>query len=68
MKNLGQRIKELRQEKGVDQTEFAKWLGTSQTNVSRWENDKFEPDLETIVKIAQFFEVTTDYLLGVTEF
>lgn len=68
MKNLGQRIKELRQEKGVDQTELAKWLGTSQTNVSRWENDKFEPDLETIVKIAQFFEVTTDYLLGVTEF
>ena len=65
---LGERLKDIRLEKGLDQKTLAISLNTSQTNVSRWENGKFEPDLDTLIKIARFFNVSTDYILGLTDF
>lgn len=68
MNKFSKRLKEIRLEKGMDQKTLAKALNTSQTNVSRWENGKFQPDIETIIAIAKFFNVTTDYLLGLTDY
>lgn len=61
---LGKTIKELRKEKNLTQTELAQILCTTQDSISLWELGKSFPDILTLVKIAQFFDVSTDYLLG----
>ena len=58
------RLKELRTEKNLTQEEVAKEIGTSQTNIGRWEKGLNEPSSSFVVKLANFFEVSTDYLLG----
>lgn len=58
------RLKELREERNLSQLNVANAIGTSQTNIGRWEKDKNEPSSGYVVKLADFFEVTTDYLLG----
>ncbi len=58
------RIKDLRAEKSVSQNELAKALGLTQQAISAYENGLREPDLETLQKIADFFDVSIDYLLG----
>jgi transcriptional regulator with XRE-family HTH domain len=65
MSYFGEQIKSLRQAKEFSQKDFSTLLQTSQQNLSRWENGSFEPDLSTIVKIAQILETSTDYLLGI---
>ncbi len=61
------RLKELRLEKGLNQKEFADMVDTTQRNVSNWENGNSEPDIQTLLKMSKFFEVTVDYFLGNTE-
>lgn len=61
---LGERIKQLRKEKGMTQEELAKTLGVIRGTLSVWEIDKAEPDNKTLGKIADYFDVTIDYLLG----
>ncbi len=61
---IGKRISSLRNEKGLNQRDFAKILGVSNGAVGMWETGKRQPDLYTIKKIASFFEVTVDDLLG----
>ena len=58
------RLKEVRERKGLDQKEVAKQFGLSVSTISLYETGKREPALETVVKFANFFGVTTDYLLG----
>ncbi len=58
------RLKELRLTAGLTQTELANKLGTTQRNVSNWENGSAAPDVDTIIAIADFFDETTDFLLG----
>lgn len=65
--SLGLRIKELRKDKKLTQRELAQKLEIDNTTVSKWEADVYEPDTNTLNKLADFFEVTTDYLLGRTE-
>ena len=62
---LGKTIKELRKEKGLTQTALAGVLCTTQDSISLWELGKSLPDIPTLIKIAEFFDVTTDYLLGI---
>ena len=62
------RIKELRKEKDIKQIDLCKQLGIVQGTLSGWENEKFEPDLESIKKMANIFECTIDYLLGNSDF
>ena len=65
MKAFGIRLKELRQEKGIDQKQLATELNLgNQANISRWESGKFEPDIATLIKLANFFDVSIDYLVG----
>ncbi len=58
------RIKELREEKNISQLVLAEKIGTSQRNIGRWENGENEPSYSQLVKLADFFNVTLDYLVN----
>lgn len=62
-----ERLKELRLEKELSQAELAKALKINQRTVSNWETGIRQPDFETLVLIAEYFSVTTDYLLGISD-
>ncbi len=68
MKNniIGKRLKELRKSTDFDlsQNELGKNLGVCNQTVSFWESGQREPDLDAVVALAMFFNVTSDYLLG----
>ncbi len=61
---LGETIKELRKEKNLSQQNLADVIGVSQKAIDYWEKDVNEPKASYIVKLADFFDVSTDYLLG----
>lgn len=61
---LNEQIRELRNIRGIIQIQLANKLGVTKQSVSNWENDNILPSIEMLVKIANFFEVSTDYLLG----
>lgn len=58
------RFKNLRQSKELNQVQLAEKLGVKKQSISNWENDNIMPSVEMLVKIADFFHVSTDYLLG----
>lgn len=62
---IGDVLKFLREQKNVTQGELAEVLNVTRTTVSHYESNLNEPSLETLITIANFFEVTTDFLLGV---
>ena len=62
---LGDRIAQLRISRNLSQKAFANEIGFSDGAVAMWEINKRQPNLETLVKIAQYFHVSTDYLLGI---
>ncbi|KYC71666.1 helix-turn-helix transcriptional regulator [Heyndrickxia faecalis] len=64
---FGKRLSALRKQKGLSQYELADKLGYSRGQIANYEQGKREPDYETLQKIADFFDVTTDYLLGRTD-
>lgn len=61
---LSENIQKLRKSFSVSQVEFAKTLGVSKQCVSNWENGYIQPSLDMLVKIADYFNVSTDFLLG----
>ncbi|WP_232695487.1 helix-turn-helix domain-containing protein [Brevibacillus daliensis] len=63
----GERIAKLRLGKKMTQEELAKRLGITRASLSHYEKDRREPDYETTEKIADFFDVQVDYLLGRTD-
>ena len=64
MSNVFERIKELRLEKNLTQTELAKATGISQNAIAQWENRKRTPNIFAVITLSRYFEFTTDYLLG----
>ena len=64
---FGEQIKSLRMCKGLNQVELAKIFGVTKQSVSNWENENIMPSVDMLIKIANFFNVSTDYLLGLTE-
>ena len=58
------RIKNLRQSKELNQVQLAEKLGVKKQRVSNWENDNIMPSIDMLIKIADFYHVSTDYLLG----
>ena len=58
------KLKELREENNLSQLDIAKGIETSQRNISRWENGTNEPTSSFVVKLSDYFQCTTDYLLG----
>lgn len=65
--NMANRIQKLRKMKGISQEELAEIMGVSRQAVSKWESEQSFPDLDKIVTMSNYFEVTTDYLLKGTE-
>lgn len=63
----GNRIKLLREEKRIKQDELAKILSISPSAVGMYERDEREPNDELTLKLAEYFNVSTDYLLGKTD-
>ena len=66
MSIFSERLKFLRKEKKLTQTELAKMLNTTQGTVGKWENNKLEPNFKKLILLAKYLSVSTDYLLGVT--
>lgn len=63
---IGNRLKQLRIEYGILQKDLAEQLQLSQQTISLYESSKRQPDYDTLRTIAEFFNVSTDYILGVT--
>jgi transcriptional regulator with XRE-family HTH domain len=60
------RIRELRVRNNIKQSELAKSLGISQATLSNWERGEFEPDKNSLIKLAEIFDTTIDFVLGRT--
>lgn len=58
------RLKELRKGKCLNQNELALKLNVSQETISVWENGDYEPSIAQLMKLADIFNVTVDYLIG----
>ncbi len=67
MLEFGKTLKELRNERNVTQKELAGLVGISATGYAGYEQGHREPDLKTLVSLAKFFDVSTDYLLGLKD-
>ena len=61
------RFKELREERKLSQAQIGKELGYTQVCISRWESGERVPSLDDVIAVALFFNVTSDYLLGLTD-
>ena len=61
--NFGENLKMLRQEQNISQPVIAKLCNTTVATVSRWENGVNEPDIATLIELADFFKVSLDDLL-----
>ena len=61
------RIRDLREDKDINQTQLAKIIGMSQTGYSKYETGENDIPTNILIKLADFYGVSTDYLLGLTE-
>jgi len=65
--NIGERMRYLRQSKNRTLDELAELLDTTKTTLSRYENNKRTPDADFIIRLAQYYRVSSDYILGLTD-
>ena len=68
MNKFPERLKKLREEKGLSQSELAKAIDCSQVAISRWERGLQIPNIDTAIIFAKYFGVSTDYLLGLEDY
>lgn len=61
------RLKDLREDHDLTQSQLAEIIHQSKSNISKYENGQVEPNIQTIIALADYFHVTTDYLLGVSD-
>ncbi len=61
------RLKELRKKRGITQVRLSIDLDMSQNTISRYENEVRQADYETLIRFADYFDVSIDYLLGRTD-
>ncbi len=67
MKIFGERLRELRTEAKMSAKELAEELSTSDASIIRWENNQINPSIEQLKKIAIYFKVSADYLIGLED-
>ncbi len=67
MKIFAERLKQLREKTGDNSRTVAKVLGLSTSTYLYYEQEKTQPNLDTLVKIAKYFNVSVDYLLGIKD-
>ncbi|RWZ59859.1 XRE family transcriptional regulator [Halobacillus fulvus] len=66
LNKIGKRIKQLRDKHNLSQKRFSEAIGVSNVQLSRYESGTRQPDYDTLQKIADYFEVSIDYLFGRT--
>ncbi len=64
---FSERIKELRTEKGWTQSELADKINYKRNSISNWETRGKEPDFDTLILLANLFNVSSDFLLGIKD-
>lgn len=62
--NYGNELKSHREQAGISQTELAKQIGISHQNINRWERNLVIPNIDFCVKLADFYGITLDELIG----
>ena len=67
METFVKRLKELRKENGLTLVQLAKATGISKSSISEWENGQSVPNAIAIITLTKFFDVTSDYLLGLSD-
>lgn len=67
MENFSERLKQLRKSRNITQKELAQALNVTERNYQFWEAGKTKPQLDTIIALCDFFNVSADYLLGRTD-
>lgn len=63
---ISEKIRKLRKDFNISQVTLAKELGVTKQCISNWENDNILPSIEMLIKIAKYFNVSTDYLLDIS--
>ena len=64
---LNENIKQLRQSRNLSQVDLAKALGVTKQSISNWENNNIQPSIDMLIRLAQFFSVSTDFMLGLDQ-
>lgn len=64
---FGRRLRTLRQSFGLSQIELSEYLNISQQALSKWENNSAQPDNNSLKKLSDKFDVSVDYLLGISD-
>jgi len=64
---FGEKIRNLREDRDLNQTQLGKEVNMTQRKISYIECGKYEPSMEDIVALCRFFHVSADYLLGITD-
>lgn len=62
--NISERLKKLRENKGITQTQLAKLLSLTRSSINGWEMGTSIPSTQYVVELAKIYNVTTDYILG----
>ena len=68
MNKFGERLKELRLEQGLSQDKLAELVGLSHSAIGFWETGKRIPNLDAVIILAKFFQVSLDYIAGLTDY
>lgn len=67
MRRVYQRIRDLREDRDLNQTQLAKMLGMSQTGYSKYETGENDIPTDVLIRLADFYGTSVDYLLGLTD-
>lgn len=67
MITMGNRLRDLREDADLNQTQLASYLGMSQTGYSKYETGENDIPTQVLVKLAQYYKTSVDYLLGLTD-
>ena len=64
---LNENIKQLRLARSLSQVDLANALGVTKQSISNWENNNIQPSIDMLIRLAQFFSVSTDSILGLNQ-
>ena len=65
--DMGYRLRDLREDADLSQTQVARYLGMSQTGYSKYETGENDIPTQILIRLARFYHTSTDYLLGLTD-
>lgn len=64
---LNENIRQLRLARNLSQVDLAKALGVTKQSISNWENNNIQPSIDMLIRVSEFFSVSTDFILGLDD-